>query len=78
MTTTAAASPGDADRRATLVRWLRPDGARVAVDDPICELETDKAAVEVPAWAAGILRHRARAGDAVTADDEIARIDPAP
>ena len=64
--------------RATLVRWHRPDEATVAVGEPLCELETDKATVDVPAWAAGILRLLARIGDTVTVGDEIARIDPPP
>ena len=62
--------------RATLVRWHWPDGATVAVGEPICELETAKATMDVPAWAAGVLRQLARIGDTVTVGDEIARIDP--
>ncbi len=72
---TATAPPHDDDRRATLVRWVRPDGATV-VGEPICELETDKATAEVSAPTAGILRHLAREGDTVSAGDEVARIDP--
>ncbi len=71
------AGPGDdGDRRATLVRRLRPDGAVVAVDEPICELETDKATAEVPAPTAGVLRHLAREGESVAASDAVGRIDP--
>ena len=69
---------GVAQGLATLVRWLKPDGAFVHEDEPICELETDKANVDLPADATGVLRHLMREGDAVTPDSEIARIDPAP
>ncbi len=42
---------------AVVVAWLKPDGATVAVDEPIVTLETDKAAVEIPSGFAGVLRH---------------------
>ena len=58
-----------------LARWLKDDGTRVAVGESICEIETDNASVEVAAWAAGVLRHLAREGDAVGERDPIARIE---
>ena len=60
---------------ATLVQWLKPDGATVRVDEPIATLETDKAAVELPAEASGVLRHGRRVGDRVEVGDVIARIE---
>jgi 2-oxoglutarate dehydrogenase E2 component (dihydrolipoamide succinyltransferase) len=42
--------------QAVVRTWLRQVGDRVEVNDPLCELETDKVAVEVPAPAAGVLR----------------------
>jgi 2-oxoglutarate dehydrogenase E2 component (dihydrolipoamide succinyltransferase) len=71
-----AASSPDGDDRVTLSRWLRPDGAVVAIDEPIRELETGKATVELAAHTPGVLRQRARAGDVVTPNLEVARIDP--
>ena len=59
----------------TLARWLKPDGDRVVVGDAICEIETDKASIEIAAWADGVLHHLAQPGDAVTQHDPIARID---
>jgi pyruvate dehydrogenase E2 component (dihydrolipoamide acetyltransferase) len=47
----------------TLVRWLRPDGARVEQGEPVLEIETEKAINEVIAPQAGILRHVAEVGD---------------
>ena len=60
---------------ATLVQWLKPDGATVRVDEPIATLETDKAAVELPAEASGVLRHGRAVGDRVEVGDVIARIE---
>jgi len=48
----------------------------VRIGDAIRELETDETAVEIAAWANGVLRRRAKAGDVVRRDDEIARIEP--
>jgi 2-oxoglutarate dehydrogenase E2 component (dihydrolipoamide succinyltransferase) len=79
MASIAAADDADGSGgHAVLVRWLRRDGDRVAVDEPICELETGTANVDMPAPSAGILRHLKRAGEPVQAGEEIGRIDPAP
>lgn len=40
----------------TLVRWLKSEYAEVALGEPIAEIETDKAVVEVESTAAGLLR----------------------
>ena len=37
----------------TLSKWLKPDGAMVARDEPICEFETEKATQELGAENAG-------------------------
>ncbi len=42
--------------KATVRQWLKKPGDRVAENDPLVELETDKVSVEVPAPAAGVLR----------------------
>jgi len=55
--------------------WLVEEGASVSVDDPLVEVETDKAAVEVPAPVAGVLEERVVAsGDAVEVGSVIAKI----
>jgi pyruvate dehydrogenase E2 component (dihydrolipoamide acetyltransferase) len=51
-----------------LLSWLKSEGERVAKDDLIFELETDKAIVEVPAPADGILLKILRASGAVRPD----------
>jgi 2-oxoglutarate dehydrogenase E2 component (dihydrolipoamide succinyltransferase) len=60
---------------AVLVAWLKQDGEAVKVDEPIATLETDKAAVEIPATAAGVLHHARKVGDKVEVGDVIARIE---
>jgi 2-oxoglutarate dehydrogenase E2 component (dihydrolipoamide succinyltransferase) len=61
---------------AVLVDWLKPDGAGVRVGEAIATLETDKAAVEIPAEETGTLRHARRVGETVKVDDVLARIEP--
>jgi pyruvate dehydrogenase E2 component (dihydrolipoamide acetyltransferase) len=48
------------------VRWLVPEGERVEADQPVVELETDKAVVEIPSPYAGIvLRHGGAEGETI-------------
>jgi 2-oxoglutarate dehydrogenase E2 component (dihydrolipoamide succinyltransferase) len=42
--------------RSQLLRWLKRPGERVAENEPLIEIETDKVTVEVAAPAAGVLR----------------------
>src|SRR5437879_2385454 len=46
---------GESVTEATVARWLKQPGERVARDEPLVELETDKVTLEVPAPEAGIL-----------------------
>src|SRR5579875_3071164 len=48
-------SLGESVTAATVARWLKQPGEAVARDEPIAELETDKATLEIPAPAAGVL-----------------------
>jgi 2-oxoglutarate dehydrogenase E2 component (dihydrolipoamide succinyltransferase) len=68
---------GESVTQAVLLEWLKGDGEYVAIDDPIYELETDKANVPVGAPVAGILRQVSKAGDTVKVGETIARIDEA-
>src|SRR5579875_2793692 len=45
-------SLGESVTAATVARWLKQPGEAVARDEPIAELETDKATLEIPAPAA--------------------------
>src|SRR5579864_2966666 len=39
----------------TIVRWIKPEGSRVAKGEPLFEVLTDKATIEVEAPASGVL-----------------------
>ena len=39
---------GESVTEATVATWFKKPGDQVAVDDMLCELETDKVTVEVP------------------------------
>ncbi|MBW6455164.1 MAG: 2-oxoglutarate dehydrogenase complex dihydrolipoyllysine-residue succinyltransferase [Trueperaceae bacterium] len=58
--------------------WLKQPGDAVKRDDPLVELETDKATVEVPSPVDGVLAEQLFAvGDAAQVGDVIARVDAA-
>jgi 2-oxoglutarate dehydrogenase E2 component (dihydrolipoamide succinyltransferase) len=46
---------GESVSEATIATWFKKVGDTVAADEMLCELETDKVTVEVPAPAAGVL-----------------------
>jgi len=67
---------GESVTEADIASWLKQKGDAVEQDEPIAELETDKAAMEVPAPAAGVLAEiLAEAGSTVSPGDVIARIE---
>jgi len=61
---------------ATLVEWLKADGAAVRTDEPVATLETDKAAVEIVADASGVLHHARKVGETVQVGDMLGSIAP--
>ena len=65
---------GESVTEATVARWFKGIGEPVARDEIICELETDKVALEVPAPAAGTIEAiDAGAGDTVEAGAVLGR-----
>ncbi|GAB1378915.1 2-oxoglutarate dehydrogenase complex dihydrolipoyllysine-residue succinyltransferase [Pararhodobacter aggregans] len=46
---------GESVSEATIATWFKKPGDAVAADEMLCELETDKVTVEVPAPSAGVL-----------------------
>ncbi|MEE8310716.1 MAG: 2-oxoglutarate dehydrogenase complex dihydrolipoyllysine-residue succinyltransferase [Candidatus Binatia bacterium] len=66
---------GESITEAVIAAWLKLDGDIVAVDEPICELETDKANTEMPAPASGVLQIVKAEGETVQVGDVIARIE---
>ncbi|MEK7252378.1 MAG: dihydrolipoamide acetyltransferase family protein [Actinomycetota bacterium] len=60
---------GEGLAEATIVSWLVPVGGTIGLDQPMVELETDKAIVEMPAPRAGVvLHHGAPAGATIAVD----------
>ena len=61
---------------ATLLQWKKKAGEKVAVDEILIDIETDKVVLEVPAPAAGVLSELVIGdGGTVTSGQLIARID---
>ena len=67
---------GESISDGVIVRWMKRDGETVAADEPLLELETDKASVEIPAPTAGVIAVLAKAGQTVRVGEVVARIDP--
>ncbi len=68
-------SLGESVTQAVLIAWRKADGESVSLDEPICELETDKANVDIPAKAGGVLRRLKQEGETVNVGEAIAEID---
>ena len=57
---------GEGLTEAEIVRWLVPEGGHVEADQPVVEVETDKAVVEIPSPYAGtVLRHGGAEGETI-------------
>ena len=66
---------GESVTEATVATWFKKPGDSVAVDEMLCELETDKVTVEVPSPAAGTMGEIVAAeGDTVGVDALLATI----
>src|SRR5919107_2888748 len=46
---------GESVTEGTVTRWLKKEGERVEVDEPLLEVSTDKVDTEIPSPAAGVL-----------------------
>ncbi|WP_299375215.1 2-oxoglutarate dehydrogenase complex dihydrolipoyllysine-residue succinyltransferase [uncultured Tateyamaria sp.] len=60
---------GESVTEATVATWFKKPGDSVAVDEMLCELETDKVTVEVPSPVAGTL------GDIIAAEGDTVGVD---
>ncbi|MEM7438480.1 MAG: 2-oxoglutarate dehydrogenase complex dihydrolipoyllysine-residue succinyltransferase [Pseudomonadota bacterium] len=66
---------GESVTEATIATWFKQPGDTVAVDEMLCELETDKVTVEVPCPVAGVLQEIvAKEGDTVGVDALLATV----
>ncbi len=68
-------SVGESITEVTLSKWLKKDGDLVALDESICEFESDKATLEFPAAVAGRLIIVAQEGDDLAIGALVAHID---
>jgi 2-oxoglutarate dehydrogenase E2 component (dihydrolipoamide succinyltransferase) len=60
-----------------LAQWLKKEGELVHEDEPLFELETDKATQAIPAPATGVLHIATQEGQTVSVGAEVGRIDTA-
>src|SRR5215471_18293887 len=70
---------GQTTSEAKVVRWLKDLGDKVSAGEPLLEVETDKATMEVEAYVGGYLRKKlAEEGNLVSAMSPIAILTDAP
>src|SRR4029453_430303 len=65
---------GESVREAVLIKWHKQDGDTVAAAEPIAELETDKANVDVPSPVDGIFRRAVAEGQTVAGGATIGQV----
>src|SRR4026209_1799451 len=64
---------GQTTSEAKIVSWLKAPGDKLAMGEPLLEVETDKATMDVEAYVGGFLRKRlANEGDMVSASNPVA------
>lgn len=68
-------SPGESITEVEIASWLVADGDYVEKDQAIAEVDSDKATLELPAEASGIITLKAEEGDAVAVGDVVCLID---
>ena len=64
---------GESVSEATIAKVNKPDGAVMAMDEVIMELETDKATMEIRAEKAGSVKLLVKKGDTVKVGDTVAQ-----
>ncbi|MGK0430484.1 MAG: 2-oxoglutarate dehydrogenase E2 component (dihydrolipoamide succinyltransferase), partial [Psychroserpens sp.] len=68
-------SPGESITEVEIAEWLVADGDYVEKDQAIAEVDSDKATLELPAEASGIITLKAEEGDAVDVGAVVCLID---
>jgi len=68
-------SPGESITEVEIAEWLVEDGDYVEKDQAIAEVDSDKATLELPAEASGIITLKAEEGDAVAVGQVVCLID---
>ena len=68
-------SPGESITEVEIAAWLVQDGDYVEKDQPIAEVDSDKATLELPAEESGIITLKAAEGDAVAVGSVVCLIE---
>ena len=68
-------SPGESITEVEIATWLVKDGDYVEKDQPIAEVDSDKATLELPAEESGIITLKAEEGDTVQVGQIVCLID---
>ncbi|MCE3023666.1 2-oxoglutarate dehydrogenase complex dihydrolipoyllysine-residue succinyltransferase [Riemerella anatipestifer] len=68
-------SPGESITEVEIATWLVQDGDYVEKDQPIAEVDSDKATLELPAEESGIITLKAEEGDVVEVGQVVCLID---
>lgn len=68
-------SPGESITEVEIATWLVQDGDYVEKDQPIAEVDSDKATLELPAEESGIITLKAEEGDTVEVGQVVCLID---
>lgn len=68
-------SPGESITEVEIATWLVKDGDYVEKDQPIAEVDSDKATLELPAEESGIITLKAEEGDVVQVGQVVCLID---
>lgn len=68
-------SPGESIKEVEIATWLVKDGDYVEKDQAIAEVDSDKATLELPAEASGIIALKAEEGDTVAVGAIVCHID---
>ncbi len=68
-------SPGESITEVEIATWLVEDGDYVTKDQPIAEVDSDKATLELPAEESGIITLKAEEGDVVNVGGVVCLID---
>lgn len=66
---------GESISEGVLLKWHKADGQAVKLDDALCEMETDKANVDIPAKVAGVFKRSVAEGTTVRIGQVIGTID---
>ncbi|WP_417429365.1 2-oxoglutarate dehydrogenase complex dihydrolipoyllysine-residue succinyltransferase [Halpernia sp.] len=68
-------SPGESITEVEIASWLVKDGDYVEKDQPIAEVDSDKATLELPAEESGVITLKAEEGDVVAVGQVVCLID---